>query len=192
MPAREIGDYHTTVSRVLIAMVAAIAALFVSTGNLSRSSDNDMILVLVQDQDDDDPASCDTFLNCVFPLTQPVDLRVVPLRQRHLQRGRCGADAVFEGTLELVTKWFPVVAGCGHHFSYSHAQHPCSTTRTSTPRAPGFNPLGSVNVPRTCSGCVRSVGRSGNGPGIQEVPTFSVAGSGPHGKGGGLQRAWHG
>ena len=55
------------ISRVLIAMVAAIAALFVSTGTSHAALDNEMSLVDGQDRTLT-IQQWDTFLNGVFPL----------------------------------------------------------------------------------------------------------------------------
>src|ERR1700720_3200748 len=55
------------ISRVLIAMVAAIAALFVSTGTSHAGLDNELSLVDGQDRTLT-IQQWDTFLNGVFPL----------------------------------------------------------------------------------------------------------------------------
>ncbi len=55
------------ISRVLIALVAAIAALFVSTGTSHAGLDNELSLVDGQD-DTLTIQQWDTFLNGVFPL----------------------------------------------------------------------------------------------------------------------------
>ncbi len=107
------------ISRVLIAMVAAIAALFVSTGTSHAGLDNELSLVdgsgrtLTIQQ-------WDTFLNGVFPLDRN------RLTREWFHSGRAayivageGADE-FEGTLELGYQvGFPWSLGVGINFSYT-------------------------------------------------------------------------
>ena len=97
-----------------------------------------------------------------------------------------GADE-FEGTLELGYQiGFPWSLGVGINFSYTT---PNILLDDAQP-APGFNPLGSVITPNLFPGVSISADL-GNGPGIQEVATFSVDVSGPARRGRGLQRARH-
>src|SRR5258705_12894006 len=106
-------------SRVLIAMVAAIAALFVSTGTSHAGLDNELSLVDGQDRT---PTiqQWDTFLNGVFPLDRN------RLTREWFHSGRAkyivagpSADA-FEGTLELgFQNGFPCSLGLGITFSYA-------------------------------------------------------------------------
>jgi hypothetical protein len=88
------------ISRVLIAMVAAIAALFVSTGTSHAGLDNELSLVDGQDRTLT-IQQWDTFLNGVFPLDRN------RLTREWFHSGSSvynvagpGADE-FEGTLEL-------------------------------------------------------------------------------------------
>src|ERR1700755_489385 len=142
------------ISRVLVALVAAFAALFVSTGTSHAGLDNELSLV-----DGSDRTltiqQWDTFLNGVFPLDRN------RLTREWFHSGRAkyivdgpGADE-FEGTLELGYQiGFPWSLGVGINFSYT---------------TPDLLPGVSISADL------------GNGPGIQEVATFSVDVSGPSG-----------
>ena len=107
------------ISRVLIAMVAAIAALFVSTGTSHAGLDNELSLVDGQDRTLT-IQQWDTFLNGVFPLDRN------RLTREWFHSGRAmynvageGADD-FEGTLELGYQiGFPWSLGVGINFSYT-------------------------------------------------------------------------
>ena len=164
------------ISRVLIAMVAAIATLFVSTGTSHAALDNEMSLV-----DGTDRTltiqQWDTFLNGVFPLDRN------RLTREWFHSGSAvynvagaGADA-FEGTLELGYQiGFPWSLGVGINFSYTTPNILIDDGNLS-----GLNPFGSVITPNLFPGVSISADL-GNGPGIQEVATFSVDVAGPHGK----------
>ena len=165
------------ISRVLIAMVAAIAALFVSTGTSHAGLDNELSLVDGQDRTMT-IQQWDTFLNGVFPLDRNRLTRewFHSGRAKYIVAG-AGADE-FEGTLELGYQiGFPWSLGVGINFSYTTPNillddaHHCSA---------GFNPLGSVITPNLFPGVSISADL-GNGPGIQEVATFSVDVTGPAG-----------
>ena len=164
-------------SRVLIAMVAAIAALFVSTGTSHAGLDNEMSLVDGQDRTMT-IQQWDTFLNGVFPLDRN------RLTREWFHSGSAvynvaggGADS-FEGTLELGYQiGFPWSLGVGINFSYTTP----NILLDDASLFPVFNPLGSVITPNLFPGVSISADL-GNGPGIQEVATFSVDVSGPHGK----------
>src|ERR1044072_9258729 len=107
------------ISRVLIAMVASIAALFVSTGTSHAGLDNELSLVDGQGRTLTVQQS-HTFLNGVFPLDRN------RLTREWFHSGKAsyivageGADD-FEGTLELgyqvgFTWWL----GVGINFSYT-------------------------------------------------------------------------
>ena len=108
-----------TISRVLIAMVAAIAALFVSTGTSHAGLDNELSLVdgkgrtLTIQQ-------WDTFLNGVFPLDRN------RLTREWFHSGKAVYSVVgdgakdFAGTLELGYQiGFPWSLGVGINFSYT-------------------------------------------------------------------------
>ena len=107
------------ISRVLIAMVRAVAALFVSTGTSHAGLDNELSLVDGQDRTLT-IQQWDTFLNGVFPLDRN------RLTREWFHSGRpCttwsvpGADE-FEGTLELGYQiGFPWSLGVGINFSYT-------------------------------------------------------------------------
>ena len=165
------------ISRVLIAMVAAIAALFVSTGTSHAGLDNELSLVDGQDRTLT-IQQWDTFLNGVFPLDRN------RLTREWFHSGRAkyivagpGADE-FEGTLELGYQiGFPWSLGVGINFSYTT---PNILLDDAECCSPGFNPLGSVITPNLFPGVSISADL-GNGPGIQEVATFSVDVAGPAG-----------
>ena len=165
------------ISRVLIAMVAAIAALFVSTGTSHAGLDNELSLVDGQDRTLT-IQQWDTFLNGVFPLDRN------RLTREWFHSGSAvynvaGGDAdAFEGTLELGYQiGFPWSLGVGINFSYTTP----NILLDDASLFPVFNPLGSVITPNLFPGVSISADL-GNGPGIQEVATFSVDVSGPHGK----------
>jgi hypothetical protein len=178
------------ISRVLIAMVAAFAALFVSTGTSHAGLDNEQSLLDGQDRTMT-IQQWDTFLNGVFPLDRN------RLTREWFHSGSAvynvagpGADA-FEGTLELGYQiGFPWSLGVGINFSYTTPNillddtdiNPLSGGALFPGSATGgFNPLGSVITPNLFPGVSISADL-GNGPGIQEVATFSVDVAGPHGK----------
>jgi hypothetical protein len=160
-------------SRVLLAMVAAIAALFVSTGTSHAGLDNELSLVDGQDRTMT-IQQWDTFLNGVFPLDRN------RLTREWFHSGSAvynvagpGADQ-FAGTLELGYQiGFPWSLGVGINFSYT-------TPNILLDDATPANPL-QVITPNLFPGVSISADL-GNGPGIQEVATFSVDVSGPHGK----------
>ena len=165
------------IGRVLIAMVAAFAALFVSTGTSHAGLDNEMSLVDGQDRTLT-IQQWDTFLNGVFPLDRN------RLTREWFHSGSAvynvagaGADA-FEGTLELGYQiGFPWSLGVGINFSYTTPNILIDDANNLS----GLNPFGSVITPNLFPGVSISADL-GNGPGIQEVATFSVDVAGPHGK----------
>ena len=162
------------ISRVLIALVAAIAALFVSTGTSHAGLDNELSLVDGQD-DTMTIQQWDTFLNGVFPLDRN------RLTREWFHSGSAvynvaGPNAAeFAGTLELGYQiGFPWSLGVGINFSYT-------TPNILIDDAPLTSPFSSIITPNLFPGVSISADL-GNGPGIQEVATFSVDVSGPHGK----------
>jgi hypothetical protein len=165
------------ISRVVVALVAAIAALFVSTGTSHAGLDNELSLVDGQGRTLT-IQQWDTFLDGVFPLDRN------RLTREWFHSGRAvynvagaGADE-FEGTLELGYQvGFPWSLGVGINFSYSTPNILLDDVDLSPA---GFNPLGSVITPNLFPGVSISADL-GNGPGIQEVATFSVDVSGPSG-----------
>jgi len=164
------------VSRVLIAMVAAVAALFVGSGTSHAGLDNELSLVDGQDRTLT-IQQWDTFLNGVFPLDRN------RLTREWFHSGSAvynvagaGADA-FEGTLELGYQiGFPWSLGVGINFSYTTPNILIDDGNLS-----GLNPFNKVITPNLFPGVSISADL-GNGPGIQEVATFSVDVTGPHGK----------
>ncbi len=167
------------ISRVLIAMVAAIAALFVSTGTSHAGLDNELSLVdgsgktLTIQQ-------WDTFLNGVFPLDRN------RLTREWFHSGRAvyavageGADE-FEGTLELGYQvGFPWSLGVGINFSYTTPNIAFDGGSFFIPDVLGFDDGGVVTPPLFPGVSISA--DLGNGPGIQEVATFSVDVAGPGG-----------
>src|ERR1700755_1002462 len=164
------------ISRVLIAMVMAVAALFVGTGTSHAGLDNELSLVDGQDRTLT-IQQWDTFLNGVFPLDRN------RLTREWFHSGSAvynvagpGADE-FAGTLELGYQiGFPWSLGVGINFSYTTPNILIDDGNLS-----GLNPFGSVITPDLFPGVSISADL-GNGPGIQEVATFSVDVAGPHGK----------
>ncbi|RWA21135.1 MspA family porin [Mycolicibacterium elephantis] len=167
------------ISRVLIALVAAVASLFVSTGTSHAGLDNELSLVDGQDRTLT-IQQWDTFLNGVFPLDRN------RLTREWFHSGRAkylvtGPDAEeFEGTLELGYQiGFPWSLGVGINFSYT-------TPNVLFDQAPlVLGPLdalgyGFLTTPNLFPGASISADL-GNGPGIQEVATFSVDVKGPEG-----------
>jgi hypothetical protein len=164
------------ISRVLIAMVAAVASLFVSTGTSHAGLDNELSLVDGQGRTLT-IQQWDTFLNGVFPLDRN------RLTREWFHSGKAtyivageGADE-FEGTLELGYQiGFPWSLGVGINFSYTT---PNILIDDGNITAPPFG-LESVITPNLFPGVSISADL-GNGPGIQEVATFSVDVSGANG-----------
>jgi len=166
-----------TIGRVLVTLVAALAGLFAGTGTASAELDNQMSLVdgggrtmTVQ--------QWDTFLDGVFPL----DRNRLTREWFHSGKARYsvvgpGADD-FAGTLELGYQvGFPWSLGVGINFSYTTPNILLDDVSLS-PLA--FDPLGSIITPNLFPG-VSISSDLGNGPGIQEVATFSVDVEGPEG-----------
>lgn len=161
-------------SRVLFAMVMAVAALLVGTGSAHAGLDNELSLVDGQDRTLT-IQQWDTFLNGVFPLDRN------RLTREWFHSGSAvynvagpGSDE-FAGTLELGYQiGFPWSLGVGINFTYT-------TPNILFDSAPITNPLSSIITPNLFPG-VSITADLGNGPGIQEVATFSVDVSGPHGK----------
>jgi len=162
------------ISRVLIAMVASIAALFVSTGTSNAGLDNELSVVDGQGRTLT-VQQWDTFLNGVFPLDRN------RLTREWFHSGKAtyivageGADD-FEGTLELGYQvGFPWSLGVGINFSYTTpniAYDGYGAVYDGTD--PDLGLLNSIVTPPLLPGVSISADL-GNGPGIQEVATFSV------------------
>ena len=162
------------IGRVLVALIAVLSALFVSTPTSHAGLDNELSVVdgkgrtLVIQQ-------WDTYLNGVYPLDRN------RLTREWFHSGRAiyhvvggGADA-FQGTLELGYQiGFPWSLGVGVNFSYTTPN--INLDQTQIP------PVGGITVtsPPLFPGVSLSADL-GNGPGIQEVATFSVDVAGPDG-----------
>src|SRR6201988_3376672 len=168
------------ISRVLIAMVAAIAALFVSTGTSHAGLDNELSLVDGQDRTLT-IQQWDTFLNGVFPLDRN------RLTREWFHSGSAvynvagpGADE-FQGRLELGYQiGFPWSLGVGINFSYATPNF----ILDASPIPPFLPGSGCGLACITTNNLLPGVSISadlGNGPGIQEVATFSVDVAGPDG-----------
>ena len=161
-------------ARALAAFVVSLATLFASVGTSHAGLDNEMNVVdgtgrtLVIQQ-------WDTFLNGVFPLDRN------RLTREWFHSGRAnyqvagpGADK-FEGTLELGYQiGFPWSLGVGINFSYTTPNFNLDQTDVT-----GANGI-LITTPPLLPGASISADL-GNGPGIQEVATFSVDVAGPSG-----------
>jgi hypothetical protein len=167
------------VNRVLVAVVTAFAGLFVALpGTAQAGLDNQMSLVdgggrtMTIEQ-------WDTFLDGVYPLDRN------RLTREWFHSGRAkynvagpGADE-FEGTLELGYQiGFPWSLGVGISFSYTTPNILLDQANLSPLN--GLDPLASVTTPYLFPG-VSISSDLGNGPGIQEIATFSVDVEGPEG-----------
>ncbi len=163
--------------RVLTAWLMAVAALFIGPGSANAGMDNQQSLVdgkgrtmTIQ--------QWDTFLDGVFPLDRN------RLTREWFHSGKAVYSVVgpgagdFAGTLELGYQvGFPWSLGVGINFSYTTPNILLDDVNISPA---GFNPLGSVITPNLFPG-VSISSDLGNGPGIQEVATFSVDVAGPNG-----------
>ncbi|KUI24413.1 MspA family porin [Mycobacterium sp. GA-2829] len=172
------------ISRVLVALIAAVAALFTSTGTSNAGLDNELSLLDGQGRTLT-VQQWDTFLNGVFPLDRNRLTRewFHSGRAKYIVAGEGAED--FEGSLELGYQiGFPWSLGVGINFSY--------TTPNIAFDSPDFgviNPIGGgdridllpeVVTPPLFPGVSISADL-GNGPGIQEVATFAVDVTGPEG-----------
>ena len=163
--------------RALVAVLLAVAGLLVGSGTSQAARDNQMRLVdgkgrtmTIQ--------QWDTFLDGVFPLDRNRLTRewFHSGKAKYSVAGPGAAD--FAGTLELGYQvGFPWSLGVGINFSYTTPNILLDDVSISPL---GFNPLGSVITPNLFPG-VSISSDLGNGPGIQEVATFSVDVEGPDG-----------
>ncbi|WP_231744841.1 MspA family porin [Mycobacterium sp. IS-1590] len=164
---------------LVLAIAGACASVFVSAGTSHAGLDNELSLVDGKDRTLT-IQQWDTFLNGVFPLDRN------RLTREWFHSGRAkyivagpGADE-FEGTLELGYQiGFPWSLGVGINFSYT-------TPNVLFDQAP-LNPAGYldpnngfITTPNFFPGVSISADL-GNGPGIQEVATFSVDVAGANG-----------
>ncbi|MCK0172820.1 MspA family porin [Mycolicibacterium sp. F2034L] len=169
------------ISRVLIALVAAIAALFTSTGTSHAGLDNELSLVDGQGRTLT-IQQWDTFLNGVFPLDRNRLTRewFHSGRANYIVAGEGAED--FEGSLELGYQiGFPWSLGVGINFSYT-----TPNIAFDGLEGVGFfdegigNEFSGIVTPPLFPGVSISADL-GNGPGIQEVATFSVDVTGAQG-----------
>ncbi len=170
------------ISRVLIAMIAAIASLFVSTGTSNAGLDNELSLVDGKDRTLT-IQQWDTFLNGVFPLDRN------RLTREWFHSGKAkyivsGPDAEeFEGVLELGYQvGFPWSLGVGINFSYTTPNIAFDRQDYGYlgPAGIDFDVIPSIATPPLFPGASISADL-GNGPGIQEVATFSADVAGAEG-----------
>ncbi|WP_437438124.1 MspA family porin [Mycolicibacterium rhodesiae] len=177
-------------ARGVVAIGVTLSALVAPSATSHAGLDNELSLVDGQDRTLT-VQQWDTFLNGVFPLDRN------RLTREWFHSGRAkyivagpGADK-FEGTLELGYQiGFPWSLGVGINFSYTTPNlliDDASIAPNLTPGSPfgptvgtGFAPLGSIITPNLFPGVSISADL-GNGPGIQEVATFSVDVAGPQG-----------
>jgi MspA len=167
----------TRVAAVVVGVLTVAAGLLAGAGSAQAALDNQMTLVdgggrtLTIQQ-------WDTFLDGVFPLDRN------RLTREWFHSGKAiysvvgpGADE-FAGSLEMGYQiGFPWSLGVGINFSYTTPNILLDDVSIS-PLA--FNPLGQVITPNLFPG-VSISSDLGNGPGIQEVATFSVDVEGPNG-----------
>jgi len=169
----------TVIVRVLVALFAAVTMSFAGTGTAQAGLDNEFTLVdglgrTLRIQ------QWDTFLNGVFPLDRN------RLTREWFHSGRAiyevtgdGADD-FEGTLELGYQiGFPWSLGVGINFSYTTPNVNLDQTAVGVLDITPIDAL-SITTPPLFPGASISADL-GNGPGIQEVATFSVDVAGPKG-----------
>jgi MspA len=167
-----------TIPRLFVVFVAAIGALFIGHG-ISRAGMDNQLTLVDGGGDTLDVEQWDTFLNGVYPLDRN------RLTREWFHSGKAvyhvtGPNAAgFAGTLELGYQiGFPWSLGVGVNFSYTTPN--INLDQTSVPFT---NPAGGnlvVTSPPLFPGVSFSA-NLGNGPGIQEVATFSVDVTGPDG-----------
>ena len=163
------------IARIVVALAAACGALLVvGTGTSHAGLDNELSLV-AGDGDTLTVQQWDTFLNGVYPLDRN------RLTREWFHSGKAvyhvtGPNAAqFAGTLELGYQiGFPWSLGVGVNFSYTTPninldQTSIGTTNNLVVTSPPLFPGVSISADL------------GNGPGIQEVATFSVDVTGPDG-----------
>ncbi len=160
------------ISRMLVALIATVAALFMSTGTSHAGLDNELSLVDGHDRTLT-VQQWDTFLNGVFPLDRNRLTRewFHSGRAKFTVAGPGAAD--FKGTLELGYQiGFPWSLGVGINFSYTTPNFLLDDATIARPIQ--------IITPNLLPG-VAITADLGNGPGIQEVATFSVDVSGASG-----------
>lgn len=163
--------------RTLTALLVAVTALTVTTAPARAGLDNELSLVDEQGRTLT-VQQWDTFLNGVFPLDRNRLTRewFHSGRAAYIVTGEQADD--FEGSLELGYQiGFPWSLGVGINFSYTTPNILLDAADITTPPF-GLN---SVITPNLFPGVSISADL-GNGPGIQEVATFSVDVAGPTGE----------
>ncbi|MCP9276066.1 MspA family porin [Mycolicibacterium arenosum] len=163
--------------RTLTALLVAVTALTVTTAPARAGLDNELSLVDEQGRTLT-VQQWDTFLNGVFPLDRNRLTRewFHSGRAAYIVTGEKADD--FEGSLELGYQiGFPWSLGVGINFSYTTPNILLDAADITTPPF-GLN---SVITPNLFPGVSISADL-GNGPGIQEVATFSVDVAGPTGE----------
>jgi hypothetical protein len=161
----------------IIGLIAVLTTMMLTGIGTSRAGlDNELSLIDGHDRTLT-VAQWDTFLNGVFPL----DRNRLTREWFHSGKAKYTCDGPgcdeFEGTLELGYQiGFPWSLGVGINFSYT----------TPNVLLDAFNPgsltgrgSGGIITPNLFPGVSISADL-GNGPGIQEVSTFSVDVTGPH------------
>lgn len=164
------------ISRVLVVLVATIAALFVSTGTSHANPQVNNELSLVDGQDRTlTIMQRDVFLNGVFPLDRNRLTREWFHSGRSLYNVSGEGAEDFEGVLELGYQiGFPWSLGVGINFSYTTPNIAFDGGDSD------FGLFEGIVTPPLFPGVSFSADL-GNGPGIQEVATFSVDVEGPSG-----------
>ena len=167
------------VSRLLVELIAAMAALFVGSGTSHAGLDNELSLVDGKGRTLN-IQQWDTFLNGVFPLDRN------RLTREWFHSGKAVYSVTgdgakdFTGTLELGYQiGFPWSLGVGINFSYTTPNVALDGNDFGSP-AVGLDLLPQISTPPLLPGASISA-NLGNGPGIQEVATFSVDVKGPNG-----------
>jgi hypothetical protein len=166
------------IGRVLVALFAAIMGLFVAVPGTAQAVMDDQMSLVDGGGRTMTIQQWDTYLDGVYPL----DRNRLTREWFHSGRAKymvAGPDAdKFEGTLELGYQvGFPWSLGVGINFAYTTPNILLDDVSLSPL---GFDPLGSVITPNLFPGASIS-SDLGNGPGIQEVATFSVDVAGPEG-----------
>ena len=167
--------------RVLAAVSVSVVALLGSTATSHAGLDNELSLVDGQGRTMN-IQQWDTFLNGVYPLDRN------RLTREWFHSGRAVYSVVgdgakdFEGTLELGYQvGFPWSLGVGINFSYTTPNVALDAQDViGINGGPGIDLFPPISTPPLLPGVSFSADL-GNGPGIQEVATFSVDVKGDHG-----------
>ncbi|MGE2724315.1 MspA family porin [Mycolicibacterium pulveris] len=168
-----------TIGRVAIVFVTAVASLFVSTGTSHATLDNELSIVDGKDRTLT-IQQWDTFLNGVAPM----DRNRLTREWFHSGKAKYTVDGPaaknFQGKLELGYQiGFPWSLGTRVRFSYTTPNILLDSAPLPIPGS-GFYLDNFITTPNLFPG-VSFNADLGNGPGIQEVATFSVNVKGPKG-----------